>query len=73
MIQLQKLLGDHGIFLEIKRGISAPKRFKKKIKNDELAQIIFSFVNQKPGTARSNKRSLFSINKNYNFIFRKIT
>ncbi|EGO6082664.1 MULTISPECIES: AIPR family protein [Enterococcus] len=71
MIQLQKLLEEKGIFLEIKRGISAPKTYSKKIKNDDLAQIIFSFVNQKPGTARSNKNSLFSVNRNYEDIFRK--
>ncbi|MDT2763742.1 AIPR family protein [Enterococcus asini] len=52
MIQLQQLLEQKEIFLEIKRGISAPKKFKKKIRNDDLAQILFSFVNQKPGTAR---------------------
>ncbi|MGH2161927.1 AIPR family protein, partial [Enterococcus faecalis] len=71
MIQLQKLLEEKGIFLEIKRGISAPNTYSKKIKNDDLAQIIFSFVNQKPGTARSNKNSLFSVNRNYEDIFRK--
>ncbi|WP_303220339.1 AIPR family protein [Enterococcus asini] len=71
MIQLQQLLEQKEIFLEIKRGISAPKKFKKKIRNDDLAQILFSFVNQKPGTARSNKKSLFSVNKNYISIFRR--
>ena len=60
MIALQKLLLERDYFLEIKRGISAPKKFKdKKLKNDDLAQLYYSFVIQKPGTARSNKKSLF--------------
>ena len=70
MIALQKLLLEREYFLEIKRGISAPKKYKdKKLKNDDLAQLYYSFVIQKPGTARSNKRSLFSNNSHYNRIF----
>ena len=70
MIALQKLLLERDYFLEIKRGISAPKKYKdKKLKNDDLAQLYYSFVIQKPGTARSNKRSLFSNNSHYNRIF----
>lgn len=34
MISLQSLLHDHGIFLEIKRGISAPRSYENKIKNE---------------------------------------
>ena len=70
MILLQKILLKRGYFLEIKRGISAPKKFKeKKLKNDDLAQLYYSFVIQKPGTARSNKKSLFSNNSHYKRIF----
>ncbi|MCU9534033.1 AIPR family protein [Streptococcus sp. CSL10205-OR2] len=70
MIQLQNLLKDKGYFLEIKRGINAPKSFvDNKIKNEDLAQIYYSFVSQKPGTARSNKKSLFSNNTHYKQIF----
>ena len=70
MIALQKLLLERDYFLEIKRGISAPKKFKdKKLKNDDLAQLYYSFVIQKPGIARSNKKSLFSNNSHYNRIF----
>ena len=70
MILLQKLLFERGYFLEIKRGISAPKKFKdKKLKNDDLEQLNYSFVIQKPGTARSNKKSLFSNNSHYKKIF----
>lgn len=71
MLQLQQLLLDKKIYLEIKRGSKQPRNTDKKIKNDDLAQILFSFVNQKPGTARSNKKGLFSVNKNYMAIFRK--
>ncbi|EAC5904743.1 hypothetical protein TS11_13195, partial [Listeria monocytogenes] len=69
---LRELLKNEKINLEIKRGESTnSKKFKIKIKNDDLAQIIFSFVNQKPGTARSNKKALFSNNKTYNLIFKQ--
>lgn len=70
MIVLQKLLEERGYFLEIKRGVSVPKKFAdKRIKNEELAQLIYSFRYQKPGTARSNKKSLFSNNSHYKQIF----
>ena len=70
MITLKKLLEDRGYFLEIKRGISVPKKFvEKRIKNEELAQLIYAFRYQKPGTARSNKKSLFSNNSHYKQIF----
>lgn len=71
MINLQRLLKRNDIGLEIKRGEELPKNIKYKIKNDEFAQLIYSFVNQKPGTARSNKRSLFANNKQYKQIFWK--
>lgn len=69
MIQLQRLLEKKHIYLEIKRGIRVPKGYRYHIKNDHLAQLLFSFVNQHPGTARSSKRSLFSVNKNYKAIY----
>lgn len=72
MLQLQRLLRDKGYFLEIKRGVLAPKKYgDNKIKNEELAQLIYAFVFQKPGTARSNKKSLFSNNTHYKQIFRQ--
>ncbi|MBO1301388.1 AIPR family protein, partial [Enterococcus sp. DIV1271a] len=72
MISLQSLLKEKGYFLEIKRGVSAPRKFaNKKIKNEDFAQIYFSFVCQKPGTSRSNKKSLFSNNTNYKTIFQQ--
>lgn len=72
MIQLQKLLKNRGIYLEIKRGVSGDKQYKNnRIKNEILAQVYYAFVEQKPGTARSNKKSLFSNNSIYKKIFQK--
>ncbi|PNY96855.1 AIPR family protein [Mammaliicoccus sciuri] len=71
MVRLQKILKDQGIFLEIKRGINTPRKYgDNKIKNEEFAQIFYSFVYQKPGTARSAKRSLFANNNHYKSIFK---
>ncbi|QMU12022.1 MULTISPECIES: AIPR family protein [Mammaliicoccus] len=71
MIQLQRILYDEGIFMEIKRGITAPRSHSNsKIKNEEFAQLFYSFVNQRPGTARSSKKSLFSNNSHYKSIFK---
>ena len=70
MVSLKKLLGDYEIGLEIKRGEKNNKSYLK-IKNDEFAQLMFSFVNQKPGTARSNKKAIFTNNKFYNSIFKQ--
>lgn len=66
------LFKEYRIDLEIKRGEKKVKRNDViNIKNDELAQIINSFVLQGPGTSRSNKKALFSTPKKYNAIFRK--
>ncbi|WP_195513441.1 AIPR family protein [Turicibacter sanguinis] len=71
MRRLKALLKDYKIDLEIKRGDKKLPSSYTKIKNDELAQIILSFVNQKPGTSRSSKNSLFSNNKYYSLIFKQ--
>lgn len=71
MTRLKKWLEEELIHLEIKRGEKPKNKNYIKIKNDELAQLIFSFVNQKPGTARSNKNSLFANNKRYSQIFKQ--
>ncbi|SUM50953.1 Uncharacterised protein [Mammaliicoccus lentus] len=48
--------------MEIKRGITAPRSHSNsKIKNEEFAQLFYSFVNQRPGTARSSKKVFFLI------------
>ena len=72
MIQLQRVLSRQKVAFDIKRGetnVIRNPRFR--IRNDDFAQLIFSFVNQRPGTARSNKKSLFSNNNSYNKIFLK--
>ncbi|UTY23702.1 AIPR family protein [Treponema denticola] len=70
MKRLQTMLDDNNIYLEIKRGkITSKKKYEYKIKNDELAQLIMSFVYQKPGTARSGKKEIFENPAYYNQIF----
>ena len=72
MIQLQRVLARENVAFEIKRGgTSLVKNPKYRIRNDEFAQLVFSFINQRPGTARANKKSLFSNNSTYNKIFLK--
>jgi len=72
MIQLKRLLAQKKVEFDIKRGETGDIRNPRyRIKNDDFAQLIFSFVNQRPGTARSNKKSLFSNNNSYNKIFHK--
>lgn len=65
MKMLQSWLDKENIYLEIKRG-EKKKNKKYKIKNDELGQLILSFVYQQPGTARSGKKTIFD-NNNYSF------
>lgn len=65
---LQKGLGQFGIFLKIKQGTRAPKG-SDTIKVDDLAKLIYSFVNQLPGSARSSVRSLFESKEKYDSIF----
>ena len=70
MRKLSKLLGDEKIFLEIKRGIKAPRNTEISIKNDELAQLILSFAFQRPGTARNGKKTIFENSDLYAQIFK---
>lgn len=59
MLTLKRLLDRENIFLEIKRGVKPNKTYKYTVKNDELAQLILSFVYQRPGTSRSGKQKIF--------------
>lgn len=80
-IQLKKLLEGAEIYLEIKKGkvgsdkgrdINKPKGYNKnwdRINNQTLGQLILSYVFQEPGTARSNKKSIFSYDNTYKKIF----
>lgn len=70
MVRLGNLLKDENVFLEIKRGIKQDKAYKYVVKNDELAQLILSFVYQRPGTSRSGKKTLFENGDLYSQIFK---
>lgn len=70
MRNLKKFLMEYGIFLEIKRGENKSNKSSKVIKNDVLGQLLLSFINQRPGTARSNKKAIFENTAIYNSIFR---
>lgn len=70
--QLKEL--EEPIYLEIKRGEKNSKKGLKdwqKIKNDIYGQLILSFILQQPGTARSNKKKLFSDKQIYNRVYRR--
>lgn len=69
MKAIKHQLAAKEIDFSIKRG-EKPSQIDISIKNDIFAQIFYSFVYQKPGTARSNKNSLFNNNKTYNQIFK---
>jgi hypothetical protein len=71
---LQKQLHEEGIFLAIKRGEKTQlKVFEEwhEATNEELGQLILAGVLQKPGSARSQKSSIFK--KNYDLIFKRPT
>lgn len=67
---LHRKLKERNIFLKNKQGVKPDKKYLYTIKIEDLAKIIYSFVNQFPGTARSNVRSLFD-SKKYDDIFVK--
>lgn len=71
MVRLKRWLDSEKIYLEIKRGSKKPKKqFRTSIKNDELGQLILSFVLQRPGVARSGKKAIFEKPDLYGQIFR---
>lgn len=71
MRQLQALLLKEKVFLEIKRGDTVGRKGTDcKIRNDELGQLILSFAFQRPGTARSGKKTIFENYSLYNKIFK---
>lgn len=73
MRRLQRWLKQDKVFLEIKRGVklssSEKKQYDHFVKNDELGQLILSFIHQRPGTARSNKKELFETPALYGKIY----
>lgn len=70
MIRLARSLQNEKIYLEIKRGVKPTFDYQYSIKNDELAQLILSMVQQKPGTARSSKKVVFENPDTYSKIFK---
>jgi len=70
MVVLQRWLSQEKISLEIKRGNKVKGTYKYSIKNDELGQILLSFVHQQPGTARSGKRKIFDTPAIYSKLFK---
>lgn len=74
--KLKSRLASAGIFMQVKRGEAALGELKQqypeawqRTKNDELAQLLYSGIYQKPGTARNSKNSLFTNFSKYNEIF----
>lgn len=72
---LKSNLEKEGIFCQIKRGenpinpkINYPLPWQK-TKNDEIAQLIYSAIYQKPGSARNNKSDLCKKENIYRLIF----
>ena len=74
-LQLNLKAQEPKIYLEIKRGEGILRRRNleswQKIKNDALGQLILSVLLQRPGTARSNKKKIFSDRGTYNSIFKR--
>ncbi len=72
---LKALLGENGIFLEIKRGEKAVKTKYpepwQKTKNNELAQDLYAFVYLQPGPARNNVSQILQDENKYSTIFIK--
>lgn len=66
--------GNHSLAVEIKRGVKAPnyKKIKEKeyrVTNEFIGQLIYACLLQKPGSARSNKNSMFSSKNDYKSIY----
>jgi hypothetical protein len=69
---LQRQLHEEGVFLAIKRGEKSKLEIHEEWQettNEELGQLILAGVLQYPGSARSQKSSIFK--KNYNPIFKR--
>lgn len=70
MVRLYNWLRKEKIYLEIKRGFKPKFKSDYQIKNDELGQLILSFVFQKPGTSRSGKKVIFENQGIYDSLFK---
>ncbi len=65
---------EAGMFLKVKRGEKIDKSVYHEpymnASNDEVAQLLYSYVYQAPGAAKNSKSSLLSNDKTYNLIFK---
>ena len=72
---LKTQLSDVGVFCMIKRGQRVNKKLyplpSQNTSNDELAQFLYSFLYQRPGTAKTNRTSLIDNDDKYSLIFGK--
>ncbi|MDY0278580.1 MAG: AIPR family protein [Acholeplasma sp.] len=72
--RLKKQMNDMGIFLQVKRGEKINKSIYKEpwqnASNDELGQMIFSFVYLHPGIARNSKNKMLSHDPYYRKIYK---
>lgn len=75
---LKKALLEHNppVFMEVKRGEKKPTKSKfpetwQRVKNEDIGQLILSMIYQRPGTARSNKKTIFSVDGTYCMVFRR--
>ncbi len=70
MVRLSRWMKDETIYVEIKRGHIPDFKPSYTIKNDELGQIVLSFVHQRPGTSRSGKKVIFENSTVYGQLFK---
>lgn len=63
------LIEDYKVEFRVKQGVKPNSKAEYSIRNDEFAQLIQSFVYQKPGSARSNAKALFENKEIYKSIF----
>ena len=66
--------GSHCLAVEIKRGVKAPnhKQIREReyrVTNEFIGQLIYACLLQKPGSARSDKNSMFSSKSVYKSIY----
>lgn len=65
---------DAGMFLKVKRGEKIDKTVYPEpymnASNDEVAQLIYSYVFQSPGASKNSKSGVIGNDKSYNLIFK---
>ncbi len=75
ILQSKAAENKYPLSIEIKRGVKANnfKRVEKwqRVTNELIGQLILACILQKPGTARTNKQTIFTSEKTYNQIFKR--